>query len=75
MYRPMDTEAQALIGTTNHYLSHDYSSAESKDNARINILAEWDRLNTIPIGEFSQSTWDELNILISKVTLTEHLVE
>jgi len=67
MHKPMDTQAQSLKGKVVHFMSHEFKTPENKDRNRKEILKEWEGLKQIPITEFSQNTWDDLNVAMEQL--------
>tara|TARA_R100000664_G_scaffold2086_6_gene5357 strand:- start:21 stop:275 length:255 start_codon:yes stop_codon:yes gene_type:complete len=67
-YNPMDTEAQALTGHIKIYLEHSGEwTDEVCDKHRTEIKQEFDRLNSIPVTEFSPSAWDKMAAAIDQM--------
>ncbi len=67
MYKPMDTEAQALIGKIGIYNNHSFSTEQKRSEFLLGIKGEWKRLNNIPVLEFSITVWDDLNLIINEI--------
>jgi len=67
MFKPMNTQAQALTFIARHFIQHRYNSSDSEDSARKSILNAWELLNATPVMEFSPAIWDDLNDVMQEI--------
>ena len=63
MNKKMDREAIKLIGLMELHLSHEYDNQEQKKADLDRLLADFFRLDAMPVEYFSQAVWLELNEL------------
>lgn len=61
MNTPMDIEALALKREVEIFMSNEFKTLDNKNNYRNRILCTWEKLNSVPITEFSEPVWDDLN--------------
>ena len=65
MNKPMDKQALSLITMMNHHLTHEYASEENKQRNLDAHLKEFRYFASLPVTDFSQSVWDEMNQLFN----------
>jgi hypothetical protein len=65
MNKPMDKQALYLITMMNHHLTHDYASEENKQRNLDSHLKEFKYFASLPVTDFSQNVWDEMNQLFN----------
>ena len=65
MSKPMDKQAQALIVMFKHHLTHSYNNEENKEREYKKHMKEFRYFSSLPITNFSQSVWDEMNDLFT----------
>ena len=61
----MDKQALSLITMMNHHLTHKYASKENKQRNLDTHLKEFKYFESLPVTDFSQSVWDEMNQLFN----------
>ena len=65
MSKPMDKQAQALVVMFKHHLTHSYNNEENKEREYNKHVKEFQYYKSLPITNFSQSVWDEMNDLFT----------
>jgi len=63
MNKPMDVEAERLTTMYKHHIRYDYKTTAAHDSNEERFRKEFAFLLSIPVSEFSQSVWDDLNEL------------
>jgi|TARA_B110000977_G_C11067471_1_gene488321 hypothetical protein len=65
MSKPMDNQAQALVMMYKHHLTYNYSNKVNADREYKKHVTEFQYYKALPITNFSQSVWDEMNDLFT----------
>tara|TARA_R110002124_G_scaffold107373_1_gene259729 strand:+ start:673 stop:879 length:207 start_codon:yes stop_codon:yes gene_type:complete len=65
MSKPMDSQAQALVMMYKHHLTYNYSNKVNADREYKKHVTEFQYFKSLPIANFSQTVWDEMNDLFT----------
>ena len=65
MSKPMDKQAQALVTMYKHHLTYNYSNKVNAAREYSKHVKEFEYFKSLPITNFSQNVWDEMNDLFN----------
>jgi hypothetical protein len=65
MYKPMDTEAKALINKYKHHIKNTYNIEYNRNLNEVELQREFAKLREISAVEFTSEVWEELNQLMN----------
>tara|TARA_R110002033_G_scaffold1600_4_gene13317 strand:+ start:195 stop:407 length:213 start_codon:yes stop_codon:yes gene_type:complete len=63
MSKSMDKQAQALVVMYKHHLAYNYTNKVNAAREYNKHVKEFEYYKSLPITNFSQSVWDEMNDL------------
>ena len=65
MSKPMDSQAQALVIVFKYHLTYNYSNKVNADREYKKHVKQFEYFKSLPISNFSQNVWDEMNDLFT----------